>query len=323
MHAFHRVELLVGSGGWQRLQQARFMVVGLGGVGSYAVEALARAGVGHLTLVDFDQVCITNLNRQLHAVRRTVGAAKAPIMGERVRSINPRCDIRVEQCFFNHETSPRLLEPQYDYVLDAIDNVTAKLHLLETCAKKGQPVIAAMGAGSRSDPTRVRVTDISKTFRDPLARVIRRELRARGVHTGIECVWTDEEPNTLDKAVEDAFHCVCPNTDNDMHSCEDRNVIQGTVSWIPSIFGLMMAGTAVNRILGRPVHSSDREGARPEALQAQAGEAAAGEAAAKDSATGPRRAQNGACGVAGTGEGGRLSSAAQTDGLPHPAPATL
>ena len=275
MHAFHRMELIVGSPAWQRLQGARFMVVGLGGVGSYAVEALARAGAGHLTLVDFDQVCITNLNRQLHALRRTVGAAKAPLMGERVRAINPRCDVRVEQCFFNHETADRLLAPGYDYVLDAIDNVTAKLHLLERCYHQKQPVIAAMGAGSRSDPTRVRVTDISKTHRDPLARVVRRELRARGILTGIECVWTDEEPNALDAAVEEAFHCVCPNGDNDMHSCEDRNVIQGTVPWIPSMFGLMMAGTAVNRLLGRPVLSADREAPSKAELRAiQAAEAA-------------------------------------------------
>lgn len=258
MHAFHRTELLLGTPNWKRLQSSRFMVVGLGGVGSFAVEALARAGVGHLTLVDFDQVCITNLNRQLHAVRRTVGAAKAPLMGERVRSINPRCEIKVEQTFFCEANAQALLDPGYDYVLDAIDNVTAKVALLEHCVRRGQPVISSMGAGSRSDPTRIRVTDISKTSIDPLARVIRRLLRDRGIRRGFECVWTDEPPNELDAKVEEEFHCVCPTTENEMHNCDSRNVIQGTVPWIPSMFGLAMAGAAVNRFLGRALWSSDQ-----------------------------------------------------------------
>lgn len=263
MHPFHRTELLVGQDGWQRLVGARVMVVGVGGVGSFAAEALARAGVGHLTLVDFDDVCLTNLNRHLHATRRTVGAAKAPIMAERVRSINPKATVVVEQVFFERSTSERLLAPGYDYVLDAIDNVTAKIHLLEACVGAGLPVVASMGAGGRTDPTRIRVTDIARTAKDPLARVVRKELRARGITQGIECVWTDEEPNDLDQRVRDAFRCICPQGDNDHHSCDDRNVVQGTVPWIPSIFGLMLAGTALNRLLGRPVLSADRE--RPDA----------------------------------------------------------
>ena len=259
MHPFHRTELLLGSEGYQRLKEARFLVVGLGGVGSYAAEALARGGAGQLTLVDFDQVCLTNLNRQLHALRRTVGAAKAPIMGERLRGINPKADIRVEQVFFEASNADRLLSPGYDYVLDCIDNVTAKLVLLEECVHRGLPVISAFGAGGRTDPTRIRVTDIARTQKDPLAKVIRTTLRQRGIVSGIECVWTDEEPNGVDEEVEEAFRCICPSGENDHHSCEHRNQIQGTVPWIPSIFGLMMAGTAVNRLLGRRVLSSDRE----------------------------------------------------------------
>ncbi len=257
MHPFQRTELLLGTPAWNRLGGARMMVVGLGGVGSYAAEALIRAGVGHLTLVDFDKVCLTNLNRQLHATRRTVGAAKVGIMAERCRTINPKATIVAEQVFYEAATSERLLAPGYDYVLDAIDNVTAKLHLLEACVVRSQPVIACMGAGGRTDPTRIRVTDLARTNKDPLAKVIRKELRARGITTGIEAVWTDEEPNALDAEVADAFHCICPG-ENDHHSCDKRNVVQGTVSWVPSMFGLMMAGTAVNRLLGRPVQSSDR-----------------------------------------------------------------
>jgi tRNA A37 threonylcarbamoyladenosine dehydratase len=261
MHPFQRTELLLGTAGWERLGKARMMVVGLGGVGSFAAEALVRAGVGHLTLVDFDQVCLTNLNRQLHATRRTIGAAKVGIMAERCRTINPKATIVPEQMFYEAKTSEHLLSPGYDYVLDAIDNVTAKIHLLEHCVKRGQPVIAAMGAGSRTDPSRIRVTDLSKTQKDPLAKVLRKELRARGVTTGITAVWTDEEPNDLDQHVQDEFECICPNGDNDHHTCDKRNVVQGTVPWVPAMFGLMMAGTAVNRLLGRPVLTLDREDA--------------------------------------------------------------
>lgn len=233
------------------------LIVGLGGVGSHAAEAVVRAGVGHITLMDFDSVCLTNMNRQIHATRRTIGAAKAPIMGERARSINPRATIVVEQTFFDAATSERVLAPGYDYVIDAIDNVTAKVHLLEQCVRRGLPVISAMGAGSRSDPTRVRVTDLSRTEKDPFARVIRKEMRARGIHAGILAAWTDEEPNRLDAEVEAAFRCICPD-DNEHHTCDDRRVVQGTVPWVPALFGLMMAGTAVNRFLGRPVLSADR-----------------------------------------------------------------
>jgi tRNA A37 threonylcarbamoyladenosine dehydratase len=258
VHPFQRTELLLGSDGYARLGRARMMVVGLGGVGSYAAEALVRAGVGHLTLVDFDQVCLTNLNRQLHATRRTIGAAKVGVMAERCKSINPKATIVLEQKFYEAKTAEELLTPGYDYVLDAIDNVTAKIHLLEQCVQRGLPVVSAMGAGSRTDPTRIRVTDLSLTQKDPFAKVIRKELRARGVTTGIQAVWTDEEPNELDAAVQEAFHCICPNGENDHHTCDDRNVVQGTVPWIPAMFGLMMAGTAVNRHLGRPVLSLDR-----------------------------------------------------------------
>lgn len=258
MHPFQRTELLLGRAAFERLRHARFLVVGLGGVGSFAAEALARAGVGHLVLCDFDQVCLTNLNRQLHATRRTIGAAKAPLMAERCRSINPKAEVRVEQVFYEASTSEALLAPGYDAVLDAIDNVTAKVHLLASCVGRGQPVWSAMGAGGRTDPSRVRVTDLSRTARDPLARVIRRELRDRGISRGIECVWSDEPPNALDAEVQADFHCICPNGDNDHHSCSHRNVVQGTVPWIPAMFGLMLAGTAVNRILGRPVLDADQ-----------------------------------------------------------------
>jgi len=261
MHAFQRTELLVGRDAWQRIAAMRVMVVGIGGVGSFAAEALARAGVGYLALVDFDQVCLTNLNRQLHATRKTVGASKVALMADRCRSINPRATIVAEQRFFDAASSEELLVPGYDCVIDCIDNVTAKVALLSACVARGQRVVSAMGAGGRVDPTRVRVTDISRTEKDPLAKVVRTELRARGVQSGIECAWTDEEPADLDRQVADGFHCICPWGENDHHSCSHRNVVQGTVPWMPAIFGMMLAGVAVNRWIGQRVLSSDR--ARP------------------------------------------------------------
>lgn len=259
MHAFHRTELLVGSDAWQRLTASSVAVIGLGGVGSFAAEAMARAGVGHLTLVDFDDVCLTNVNRQLHAFRGTVGKKKATLTGERCRQINPKADVRVFDLFYDDESSPMILDRRYDMVLDCIDNMRAKVYLLSTCVQTGQPVMSALGAGGRLDPTRVKVTDISRTKIDPFARIVRDNLRQQGIETGIECVWTDEPPNDLDAAVQAGFRCICPDKRNSPHSCDHRFQVQGSVSWMPSIFGMTLAGAALNRMLGLPVHSADHK----------------------------------------------------------------
>ena len=254
MHPFHRTELIVGKKGWARLQRARVLVVGLGGVGSYAAEAIARSGVGRIGLVDFDDVCVTNLNRQLHAFRRTVGLPKADLMARRCQGINPKATVEPHIAFYDHQTSDALLDGGWDYVIDCIDNVTAKLHLLETCVARDLPVVASMGAGGKLDPTRVTVAPMDETRIDPFAKVLRKELRRRGVDlTRITAVYSDEPPVELDGDVSAAFRCICPGGDNDVHSCEDRNVIQGTVSFIPSLFGLMAAGAVVNDLIGRPL----------------------------------------------------------------------
>lgn len=255
MHPFHRTELLVGRKGWARLQRASVLVVGLGGVGSYAAEAIARSGVGRIGLVDFDDVCVTNLNRQLHALRRTVGLPKSELMEGRVKAINPKAEVVVFHRFFGPESSEEILAPGWDYVVDCIDNVTAKLHLLETVVQRGLPVISAMGAGSKLDPTRIRVTDLAHTRVDPFAKVIRKELRRRGVRGPITAVWSDEPPVELDNDVAAAFRCICPNGDNGMHSCEDRHIIQGSSSFIPPAFGMIAAGAVVNALIGRELQS--------------------------------------------------------------------
>jgi len=249
MHPFHRTELLVGGEGYDRLADSRICVIGLGGVGGHAAEAVVRSGVGHVTLVDFDKVCVTNVNRQVHATRKTVGKRKATLMEERCQSINPRAEIRSLVTFYEAATSDEILGPGFDYVFDCIDNMKAKLHLLETCVKQEVPVISAMGAGGRLEPLRVQVTDISKTHTDPFARLVRQNLRQRGIDSGFDCVWTDEPPNGLDAEAQANFKCICPGkSENQKHTCDMRLQVQGSVSWMPAIFGLTMAGTAVNRL---------------------------------------------------------------------------
>jgi tRNA threonylcarbamoyladenosine dehydratase len=259
MHPFHRTELLVGSAGFERVSRASVCVIGVGGVGSYAVESLARSSVGHLTLVDFDRVCLTNLNRQIHATRKTTGRSKTALMEERILSIHPKCDVRAMPTFYDSYTADEILDRPYDVVLDCIDNMTAKVDLLERCVKRSIPVISAMGAGGRLDPTRIRVSDISETYNDPFARILRDLLRQRGINSGIQCVWTDELPNSVDDVLEAGFRCICPDvSDRVRHGCESRHQVQGSVSWMPAMFGLTMAGVAVNNWLGRDLADAKR-----------------------------------------------------------------
>lgn len=263
MHPLHRTELLIGGQGFDDLAERTVAVIGLGGVGSYAAEALVRTGVGRVILVDFDKVCVTNVNRQLHATRRTVGKRKAELMGERCTAINPKCDVVVKTTFYEASTADDILGTPDglgapDFVLDCIDNMTAKVHLLKTCVQRGIPVISAMGAGGRLDPTRVRVSDLSETRIDPFAKIVRDCLRIEGIERGIECVWTDEHPNALDPQAQALFRCICHDSDNGKHTCDARLQVQGSVAWMPSIFGLTMAGTVVHRLLGRQLASDTR-----------------------------------------------------------------
>jgi tRNA A37 threonylcarbamoyladenosine dehydratase len=255
MHPFHRTELLVGSEGFQRLCDADVCVIGLGGVGSYAAEALARSAIGRLTLVDFDRVCLTNVNRQLHATRETVGASKAALMGERARAIHPKAEVRVIEAFYGPDTAAQILDRRYDAVLDCIDNMTAKLHLLEAVVTLDLPVWSAMGAGGRLDPTRVRVGPLAETHTDPFARIVRQGLRERGIEHGVTAVWTDEPPNDLDAAVQEGFRCICPDKANSPNSCDRRLQVQGSVGWMPPVFGMVMAGAVANALIGRELRA--------------------------------------------------------------------
>jgi len=240
-HRFSRLELLVGRPGLDRLDKASVAVFGLGGVGSYAAEALVRGGIGRLTLVDFDQVDLTNLNRQLHALDTTIGRPKVQVMAERCRAINPQLCVEALQAFYSADNSPELLERGYDYVLDCIDHITAKLHLIEACLQRGLPVISSMGAANKLDPTQVRVADLAHTRTCRLARIIRRELRRRNIHGGVKVVYSTEEFRPLGSGR--------PQTEG-LAGYQTRRAPLGSSSVVPPLFGLFMAGEVLCSLLG-------------------------------------------------------------------------
>lgn len=250
LHRFSRTELLVGTAALAKLQGAHVAVIGLGGVGSYTAEALCRSGVGRLTLIDFDDICVTNINRQLHATTATVGKAKVEVMAERLRLINPAAEIIAQRQFYSADNSAQLLAGHFDYVVDAIDHFTAKLHLLVTCRERNIPVISSMGAAAKLDPTRIRVGDIATTHTCRMARSMRKLLKKQGITSGIKVVYSTEEFHPPQGEVPGCHaNCVCPNKDDQRFSCTHRRVILGSVAHIPGIFGLTMAGEVLQTLI--------------------------------------------------------------------------
>jgi tRNA A37 threonylcarbamoyladenosine dehydratase len=258
---FDRMARLVGDLGMARLHASHVAIVGVGGVGSWAAESLARSGVGRITLVDFDLVCVTNTNRQLHAMKGTIGRAKVDVMAERLRLVHPTARVDAVRSFYEAETREAILGLSPAWVIDAIDNVTAKLDLLATCVRRGVSVITCMGAAGRMDPTRVRVADLAHTVRDGLAKDVRKWLarkydvapRADGTF-GIPAVFSDEKMTTPAVVAADAAHgfqCVCPQGENEHHTCEERARIDGTASFVTGAFGLAAASFVV-RSIARP-----------------------------------------------------------------------
>lgn len=254
-----RAGRLLGEESMRTLSDAHVVVFGLGGVGSFTAESLARTGLGKLTLVDFDRVCGTNSNRQLHAMKGTYGKFKSDLMAERCSLINPECTVVGRRAFYREQTSDALLGEKPDFVVDAIDNITAKLHLLETCRQRDIPVVACMGAAGKLDPTQIKVADLNETHTDPLARAVRRGGRSRydwesGGPLGITAVFSTEarhEPQELSYDGTAGFLCICPTKDNKLHSCDDRNLIEGTASFVTGTFGLVAASVVVRELTGR------------------------------------------------------------------------
>jgi tRNA A37 threonylcarbamoyladenosine dehydratase len=248
---FGGIARLYGQDGLARLQAARVCVVGIGGVGTWAVEALARSGLGALTLVDLDEVCISNVNRQLPALTGTVGRPKVEVMAERIREINPECRVTAEQQFFTGETAASLLATQYDFVLDAIDSVANKVLLLAGCRERNLPVVACGGAGGRRDGTRVRTADLAAVSHDRLLAEVRRQLRqkfqfpAGGSAMGVECVFSAEAPVF---AQPDGSVCGSRTgaPDGTRLNC---NGGLGSATFVTGAFGFAAAGLVVRRIV--------------------------------------------------------------------------
>ena len=244
---FSRTQLLFGPEAMERLARCRVAVFGIGGVGGYAVEALVRSGIGALDLIDDDKVCLTNLNRQLYATRKTVGKYKVDVAEERVHDINPDCVVRTYKTFYLPETRDQFDFTQYDYVIDAIDTVSGKLALVEQAQAAGTPIISAMGAGNKTDPTAFRVADIHKTSVCPLARVMRSECKKRGIRH-LKVVYSTELPKRPleDPSISCRAHCICP---PDTRKCTVRRDIPGSTAFVPSVAGLILAGEVVKDLI--------------------------------------------------------------------------
>ena len=230
---FTRTELLIGEDGLERLRRAKVAVFGVGGVGGYAVEALARSGIGHFLLVDNDVVSESNLNRQIIALRSTIGKYKTQVMKERIADICPETEVETRECFFLPENADDFSFADYDYVVDAIDTVSGKITLAECCRKTGTRLISAMGAGNKMDPTKFQVTDIYRTQACPLARVMRRELKKRGI-PGLKVVYSTEEAMTPKRQV---------------LASDGRKVTPGSMAFVPGAAGLILASEVVKDLL--------------------------------------------------------------------------
>ena len=245
---FSRTELLFGKEAMDKLAGSKVAVFGIGGVGGYVCEALVRSGVGAFDLIDDDKVCLTNLNRQIIATRSTVGKYKTDVMRDRMLDINPKVEVEVHKCFFLPENADDFPWDSYDYVVDAVDTVTAKIALVMKCKEKNIPIISSMGAGNKLDGSQFKVADIYKTKVCPLAKVMRRELKKRGVKK-LKVVYSEEIPTRPieDTAISCRNHCICP--PGAEHKCTERRDIPGSVAFVPSVAGLIIAGEVAKDLI--------------------------------------------------------------------------
>lgn len=247
LNQFSRTELIIGKEGIEKLKNVKVAVFGIGGVGSYVVEGLVRAGIGNFVLIDDDKVCLTNLNRQIIATRKTVGKPKVEVAKERILEINPEARVEIYQDFFMPNTEG-ILNNSIDYIVDSIDTVTAKIELVVRADKLNIPIISSMGTGNKLDPTRFEVTDIYKTSICPLAKVMRKELRKRNIKS-LKVVYSKEEPIKPERNLENSCKtgCICPQ--GTVRKCSSKNQVPGSISFVPSVAGLIIAGEVVKDIL--------------------------------------------------------------------------
>jgi len=253
MDQFSRSEMILGADAIKKLNDSHVAIFGIGGVGGSAAEALARAGVGNFAICDDDTVCLTNINRQVIATHKTLGRDKVEVMAERIHEINPNANVTSINLFYGTDTAHQVDLSQFDYILDAVDTVTAKLLLVEGANKAGVPVISCMGTGNKLNPTSLEVSDIYKTSMCPLAKVMRRELKSRGIKK-LKVVYSKEEPMTPsdDEKYSCKFNCIC-SPDSAKH-CEKRRAIPGSVSFVPPVAGMIMAAEVVKDICKKQLH---------------------------------------------------------------------
>ena len=247
LNQFSRTELLIGKDGIKKLQKAKVAVFGIGGVGSFVVEGLVRAGISNFILVDDDEVCLTNLNRQLIATHKTLGKPKVEVAKNRILEINPNANVEIHQEFFMPD-SQGILDETVDYIIDAVDTVTAKIELVIQANKLNIPIISCMGTGNKLDPTKFEVTDIYKTSVCPLAKVMRKELRARGIKK-LKVVYSKEEPIKPDETEGSNCKTECMCAQETKRKGAIKNQVPGSISFVPSVAGLIVAGEVIKDII--------------------------------------------------------------------------
>jgi tRNA threonylcarbamoyladenosine dehydratase len=242
LHQFSRNELAIGKEGLEKLKNTTALILGIGGVGSFATEALARSGVGRLILIDKDDIDITNVNRQIMALLSTVGKPKVEVMKERIADINPDCEVIALKMFYTEDTYEEIFQYGIDFVVDASDTIIYKVHIMKECLKRNIPIISSMGAANKMDPTRFQIADISKTHTDPIARVIRGQLRKAGIRKGIPVVFSDESPIVIREEVRQYVG-------NDEAPTRKGQMPPSSNAFVPSVAGLIMASYVVRKIL--------------------------------------------------------------------------
>jgi len=252
LNEFSRTEILLGEEAMKKLKDSTVAIFGIGGVGSYVAEALARSGVGKFVLFDDDKVCLTNINRQLIATRKTIGRKKVEVMAERILDINPHAEVEINACFYLPENADEYDFSKYSYIVDAVDTVTAKLELIMRAEEKNIPIISSMGAGNKLDPTQFEVSDIYKTSVCPLAKVMRHELKKRGIKK-LKVVYSKEMPIKPmdDSSMSCKANCICP--PGATRKCTDRRSIPGSVAFVPSVAGLIIASEVIKDLIARQI----------------------------------------------------------------------
>lgn len=250
LNQFSRTELLIGKEGIEKLKNSKVAIFGIGGVGSFVTEGLVRAGVGNFVLVDDDKVCLTNLNRQIIATRKTIGKYKVDVMKERILEINPNANVETYKEFYMPDSKEKILDESITYVVDAIDTVTAKLELVTNCDKLNIPIISAMGTGNKLNPMAFEITDIYKTSVCPLAKVMRKELKKRNIKK-LKVLYSKEEPIKPSESEENTCktNCICP--PGTKRKCSVKKQIPGSISFVPTVAGLIISGEVIKDIINK------------------------------------------------------------------------